>query len=138
MAPIFSVFRLLPVAIAIGATAADRVDTRAPSEPYLFAYEKSVLTDDAVSKLSDQEQKLFGFDDSAVGSGIFRRSGECKRFPGDQDWPSDETWNRFNELVDGALIPTVPLAAPCYNNWGVYDAAKCADIAKRFTDPYLQ
>ncbi|CAI6341901.1 unnamed protein product [Periconia digitata] len=106
------------------------------SAPPLFSYETKQLTDDTVASLTAADQKLFGFDDTAVQSGLSRRSGECKVFPGDEDWPSDETWDRFDELVNGALIPTVPLAAPCYNSWNLYNAAKCAEISKSSTDPY--
>jgi hypothetical protein len=139
MVPILNAFHLLAAVALIGEIIADPVvSRRAPSGEYLFEYEKAQWTDDAVAALSSEEQKLFGFDDSAVNSGLFRRSGECKTYPGDDAWPSESTWDRFDALVDGALIPTIPLAAPCYSNWGLYDSAKCAAIAKKFTDPYLQ
>jgi hypothetical protein len=139
MAPSLLAFRIFTAVALIGGIAADAtVSRRAPSGAYLFAYEKKQLTDEAIAQLSSEEQKLFGFDDSAVNSGLFRRSGECKTYPGDDTWPSEETWDKFDALTDGSLIPTVPLAAPCYSNWGVYDSAKCAAIAAKFTDPYLQ
>lgn len=104
----------------------------------LFEYETKQLTDGVIAKLSAEDAKLFGFDDSAVAPSFKKRSGFCKIFPGDNDWPSQKTWDRFNELVDGALIPTIPLAAPCYRNFGVYDPEKCAAIAKNDTNPYAQ
>src|SRR5690349_21447305 len=53
---------------------------------------------------------------------------QCKVFPGDAAWPSDAVWKTFNASVGGALIKTVPLAAPCYKSWPQYDAAKCAQV----------
>jgi hypothetical protein len=139
MASILAAFRILTAAAFIGGTIADPAGSRrAPSGHYLFGYETKQLTDAAVARLSADEQKLFGFDDSAVKSGLSRRSGECKLYPGDGAWPSEQTWDRFDALVDGNLIPTIPLAAPCYSNWGVYDSAKCAAITAKFTDPYTQ
>ncbi|KAF2683368.1 FAD/FMN-containing isoamyl alcohol oxidase-like protein MreA [Lentithecium fluviatile CBS 122367] len=137
MAPFTVAFRLFAAAVLIDGIVADPVVSRAPSGAYRFAYEKKTLTDEAVAQLSSEEQKLFGFDDRAVGAGLSRGSRECKVYPGDADWPMEKTWDRFDELVDGALIPTIPLASACYKNWGVYDPAKCAAIAKSFTDPYL-
>ncbi len=63
---------------------------------------------------------------------------QCKVFPGDAAWPSDSVWASFNASVGGALIKTVPLAAPCYKNWPQYDAAKCAQIEANWHDPHLQ
>ncbi|KAL4900447.1 hypothetical protein BDW74DRAFT_182780 [Aspergillus multicolor] len=48
----------------------------------------------------------------------------CRCFPSDRCWPSDETWSKFNDSVNGRLIRTVPLAAPCHDPQ--YDAAFCA------------
>ena len=56
----------------------------------------------------------------------------------DDAWPSDAQWNALNDVLGGSLIPTVPIAASCYHNWGVYDQAQCAAITENFTDPYLQ
>ncbi|KAF1993794.1 FAD/FMN-containing isoamyl alcohol oxidase-like protein MreA [Amniculicola lignicola CBS 123094] len=88
--------------------------------------------------MSEEDRKLVAFDNSAVNSNAtLQPKGYCKVFPGDADWPSDDTWGRLNGLLGGALIPTVPLAAPCYQNWGVYDKEKCAVIAGNRTDPFL-
>jgi hypothetical protein len=139
MAPILAASRLLAAAALIRWTIADPAGSRrAPSGDYLFGYETNQLTDAALASLSAHEQTLFGFDDSAVKSGPSRRSGACKLYPGDDAWPSEQTWDRFDALVDSNLMPTIPLAAPCYSNWGLYDSAKCAAIMAKFTDPYTQ
>ncbi|KAF2746026.1 isoamyl alcohol oxidase-like protein [Sporormia fimetaria CBS 119925] len=110
-----------------------------PSHAPLFDYERRHLTPSHVSRWSPENRALFRFDsdEDFQKRDLRQRKGECKVFPGDKDWPSDKEWEKFNKQVDGALIPTVPLAAPCYKNWGVYDQAKCAEITARFTDPYL-
>lgn len=59
-------------------------------------------------------------------------------FPGDAEWPSERAWETFNGLFGKALIKTVPIAAPCYQNLGVYDAEKCAAVRNSFSNPYLQ
>ncbi|RDA92316.1 hypothetical protein CP533_3265 [Ophiocordyceps camponoti-saundersi (nom. inval.)] len=62
---------------------------------------------------------------------------ECKPGPGDAGWPSRVTWAALNRTLDGALIRTVPLAAPCYKSWGVYDAEKCHSVTVNWTKPAL-
>ncbi|OGM44768.1 FAD binding domain protein [Aspergillus bombycis] len=50
-------------------------------------------------------------------------SSSCRCFPGDDCWPSVSTWDAFNQSVDGRLVATVPLAAPCHAP--NYDEEKC-------------
>ncbi|KAJ1325321.1 FAD-binding protein [Microdochium nivale] len=47
----------------------------------------------------------------------------CRNFPGDPWWPSKLEWDIFNMTVNGNLIKTVPLGAPCHG--ATFDAAKC-------------
>ena len=100
----------------------------------LFNYETRQLTDEVIAKLSAEDAKWFG----TATATPRRERGFCKAFPGDDDWPSEHIWNRFNRLTDGALIPTIPLAAPCYKNFGVYNQTKCAAIAEDTEDIYTQ
>ncbi|RYP14120.1 hypothetical protein DL767_010428 [Monosporascus sp. MG133] len=102
-----------------------------------FDYETVQLTDEVLRSIGQSEPvanyaHLFAFD-----SGPTLPSGACRTFPGDAEWPSALEWDAFNALLGGALIPTVPLAAPCYGNWGVYDSARCAAVARNFRDPYF-
>lgn len=77
---------------------------------------------------------LFGF-----GKGKLTKKGECKVFPGGSLWPSQQIWDRFNATTGGALIKTVPLAAPCHNDWPqVSDNATCQSITQNWSDPHLQ
>lgn len=50
-------------------------------------------------------------------------NSSCRCFYGDDCWPSDSTWNAFNQSVDGRLVATVPLATPCHTP--NYDAKEC-------------
>jgi hypothetical protein len=96
----------------------------------LFEYETKRLEGPSTSKYAN----LFAF--NTTGPTI--KSGECKPQPGDPAWPSQEVWNDFDEALGGALIRTVPLAAPCYDNWGTYDSKKCISITNNWTNPFLQ
>lgn len=114
-------------------------DTRQP----LFTYETNALNDDTLKSLINSsgissDAALFAFDDERVSTSDRLNSGACKVFPGDTNWPSQATWRDFNRLLGGALIETIPLAAPCYQNLGAFSAEKCAAIRSNWTDPYLQ
>ncbi|KAK3303035.1 uncharacterized protein B0T15DRAFT_262003 [Chaetomium strumarium] len=114
-----------------------------PARAYpLFDYEARSLTEDGLQRLIDKagvvdNAHLFAFDDGTDGNPDHLRSGSCKTFPGDAEWPSPATWRTFDKLLDGALIETLPVAAPCYRNLGVYDAEKCAAVQSSFTNPYF-
>ncbi|OTB02672.1 hypothetical protein M426DRAFT_322434 [Hypoxylon sp. CI-4A] len=43
-------------------------------------------------------------------------SGQCRTIPGDLSWPSEADWNSLNKTVDGKLIATIPIAAPCHHS----------------------
>ena len=120
-----TVVAVASVAIAVFASASSVEDVP------LFEYETKKLEDVSIgSKYAD----VFAFD--TTGPTI--RPGECKPRPGDYAWPSQKVWDAFDEALGGVLIRTVPLAAPCYKNWGVYDSGKCHSIINNWTNPYLQ
>lgn len=133
MAQVFTLLGLLAVGRFVIAT---NTTTKQP----LFPYEEVVLTDQELEKLAETSEygSLFQFDNGTAPDPDRLKSGACKAFPGDAEWPAQEVWHTFNELVDGAIIDTVPVAAPCYENTGLYDAGKCAEIQENFIDPYFQ
>ncbi|KAK0751294.1 hypothetical protein B0T18DRAFT_361701 [Schizothecium vesticola] len=103
--------------------------------PPKFAFELG-LTDSSLAEAIKNHpnigaQLAFG-DKNKLGPAV-----DCKVFPGDEQWPSRQTWNAFNASVEGALIETVPLAAPCYNNWPQRDATRCQAVTDRWSDPRL-
>lgn len=111
----------------------------------LFDNEAIQLTEQVLKDVSSQTNDtnviaLFDFqnDTDSDAAALSRRSGACKAFPGDWNYPKSLTWSLFDLLLGRALIKTTPVAAPCYKSSGVYNAAKCADISKRFTTADLQ
>jgi hypothetical protein len=102
----------------------------------LQAAETLQLTDQVVNRLFKDEStskfaSYFSFDTATHGT-----TPACKTFPGDATWPKDNVWEIFNVLLGGALIPTIPIAASCYDTqWGKKTATKCADVVSNFTNP---
>lgn len=101
------------------------------------------LTDAVISNLTSLSLtniSLFDFGDINASTTATKRTapGECKTFPGDAAWPSDLVWDVLDLLVGGALIKTVPLASPCYDSWGNYDANECAYVTEQWQEPTIQ
>jgi hypothetical protein len=102
------------------------------------------LTDRVVERLFTDNStadfaRYFSFDNSTGISATRTRgatSHACRTFPGDPNWPEKPVWDILNVLLGGALIPTVPIAASCYDTqWGKKDATECTNVANNFTDP---
>ena len=97
----------------------------------LFDYETHRLED---IRIDSQHADSFAFD----AAGPIIGSGECKPRPGDHTWPSQQVWDAFDEALGGVLIRTVPSAATCHENWGVYDSGECDSIIRNWSNPYFQ
>ncbi|KAI1388551.1 FAD-binding domain-containing protein [Hypoxylon trugodes] len=103
-----------------------------------FPYELEQLTPDVLSNLTNYNLSnvdLFTFSEDGLTK---RASRACKTYPGDWNWPSRPIWNLLNILLGGALIESVPTAAPCYSDWPQYDEAKCASITSQWETPSYQ
>ncbi|GAB1319752.1 hypothetical protein MFIFM68171_09962 [Madurella fahalii] len=98
-----------------------------------FDWENDQLTDAAIA---NSDASLFGFGDDAAAVSE-SRPPICKAFPGDASWPSQSVWDSFNTTLDGALIKTVPLAAPCYSNWPQYDPVACQHVRDNWLSPHF-
>ncbi|KAL2267407.1 hypothetical protein VTJ83DRAFT_4684 [Remersonia thermophila] len=126
--------RSLTIAAAAAAVATFTSPTSAtltgPRCPSRFAWENIQLTSQSLAK---QDAALFGFGNAHLDPPQPR----CKSFPGDPSWPSDATWSRFNATLGGALIKTVPLAAPCYRHRPEYDPAACQRVREAWSTPRL-
>jgi hypothetical protein len=60
----------------------------------------------------------------------------CRCFPGESCWPSQDDWSRFNQSIGGRLISTVPLGSVCHDDaFGPYDAAACARLRATWDFP---
>lgn len=101
----------------------------------LFAAETVQLTDEVLSNLTRLQlsnNSLFQFaQDTNERRWLKGRTSAqaCKTFPGDLLWPSDSIWKVFDLLLGGALIKMIPYAAPCFDDFGVYNASKCASLS---------
>ncbi|KAI1641131.1 isoamyl alcohol oxidase [Biscogniauxia mediterranea] len=60
-------------------------------------------------------------------------SDDCRCFPGDACWPSEETWSSFNSTVGGKLIKTVPIGSVCHDPQ--YDEEACEALKAVWLDP---
>ncbi|EWZ31134.1 hypothetical protein BFJ70_g860 [Fusarium oxysporum] len=56
-------------------------------------------------------------------AGCKATASDCKCFPGDSCWPSDDEWSHLNSTVGGRLVATVPLGSPCHDP--KYDGEEC-------------
>lgn len=103
----------------------------------LFESEKFQLTDHDIAKLNHSQSALVKFGSHGADKHA-RPTGKCKVFPGDHQWPSRSAWSTLDNLLGGALIKTVPLAASCYSSWPEYDSEECTRISSQWTDSHLQ
>ncbi|KAJ5397076.1 hypothetical protein N7509_005189 [Penicillium cosmopolitanum] len=135
--PSFAAAALLALTLAAPGTAlsaVSRVAVESSSNAPLFESETLQLTDESLSHLSKNQSAYFDFakNDSSLHTRTFGNG--CKVFPGDWLWPSEWVWWLFDELLGGALIKTVPLAASCYKSWPEYDANECETLTSEWTD----
>ncbi|KAK4121682.1 hypothetical protein N657DRAFT_657710 [Parathielavia appendiculata] len=121
LAAILAVFADQTIAAAVPSTCCPR-----------FAWEDAQLTE---ADIAQSDASLFGFDSDTTSSK--GSTATCKLLPGDTAWPSQTVWDRFNATLGGALIKTVPLAAPCYSNWHQYNAEACQHVRENWGDPHL-
>jgi hypothetical protein len=108
----------------------------------LLAEEKFQLTTSSLSELDKADSKhasLFFPDDKLdKRSAKALVSKKCKTFPGDKLWPSEPVWKLLDLITGGALIKTVPIGAACYDDYGVYNEARCNHVADQWTNSSLQ
>jgi hypothetical protein len=129
----------LPNAADSGSAATVVAPSPAKKEAAYFPWETIQLTDSSLAAFASsnpQAANLVSFADPKSNCSIPK--AKCKTYPGDENWPSDETWQLFNKSLGGVLIKTVPLAAPCYPEWPEYDAARCDYVTENWGDPHLQ
>ncbi|KAK4161600.1 6-hydroxy-D-nicotine oxidase [Cladorrhinum sp. PSN259] len=128
--------------LVLVAFASCRAHEQNPARQPLFSWEQRPLTAESLANAvkdtnTGDHADLFAFGNGSPPNPDRLKSGACKVFPGDAQWPSQSTWDAFNKVLGGALIRTVPLVAPCYQNTGLYDADKCAAITGNYTNAYL-
>ncbi|KAJ5816337.1 FAD linked oxidase N-terminal [Penicillium robsamsonii] len=138
MAPCSFVAGILLGALLVtaGDARAGRISSASVASQPLFESEKFQLTDQDIAKLSQEQSALVKFGSDGIDE-ITQPTRGCKVFPGDRNWPSQSTWSILDNLLGGALIKTVPIAAVCYSSWPEYDSAKCEKITAQWNDSYL-
>ncbi|KAJ4297487.1 hypothetical protein N0V90_005379 [Kalmusia sp. IMI 367209] len=98
-----------------------------------------VLSSAGLSRVVDNTLKGVAADIKHLflsGTAPVHGSSKCKVYPGDQNWPSDETWSRLNHLVDSRLLSKPdPLASVCYNG-PLYDPSACAQLTAHWNESY--
>jgi hypothetical protein len=60
----------------------------------------------------------------------------CRYLPGDDGWPSSQEWAQLNVTVQGRLIMTIPLGAPCHDP--TYNATECFLLQEEWPSPPIQ
>lgn len=70
-------------------------------------------------------------------SAIHDRNASSRRcLPGDVCWPTAQEWAQLNATVEGRLIATVPLGAPCHDPQ--YNEMQCAALRNDWVLPQTQ
>ena len=114
-----------------------------------FEWEKTALTDDtiedALASVSTDAKSLFRFashnvvEDAVPGTDKTFNGRECKVFPGDDDWPVEDSWAALSDVIDGALMEPKPQAHICYDNCtNSLDQVACDAMTEAWTDPFYQ
>ena len=125
--------------------AATSVSVTAPAGAGLQEAETLQLTDSVIERLASDSvtaeyAEYFAFDNSSFANPARVRraaSAACRTFPGGPTWPKKSVWDIFNALL-GALIPTKPAAASCYDSqWGAKDTARCGEVSTNWTNAYF-
>lgn len=133
----------VPVDVEIVAPALATVDSSATNSTVdLFESETLQLTDAVIANLTALELSdvsLFAFADSPAvedtASLVEKRAAAvCKTYPGDALWPSGLVWTLFDILLGGALIKTIPYAAPCYDDFGKINKNKCDFLSNNWVN----
>ena len=105
-----SAFSIAPALTFVPETSAANVQ--------LFKSERIQLKDDIVDSIARHQYTAYLADLIAFDSNNTQKKWNftsCKTYPDDALWPLDSVWDDFDALLDGGLIPTVPIASPCYN-----------------------
>ncbi|KAB8291646.1 hypothetical protein EYC80_006446 [Monilinia laxa] len=99
-----------------------------------FQLTDSIITN--LTKIGLPNATLFDF--ATTNGRLANRSSSCKAYPGDSAWPSTSVWDTLDLLAGGALIATVPLAAPCYADWPAnQNSDKCLYITDDWSNSSL-
>ncbi|PYH43024.1 FAD-binding oxidoreductase [Aspergillus saccharolyticus JOP 1030-1] len=107
--------------------------------PPLFTGETIQLTEGVLHKLREASKgeslsNQFGFGNEQSRTNITR---QCKILPGDPAWPSQSTWDLFDQLLGGRLLRPSLLASPCYAEWPEFNNATCYNLSMNWLNSSL-
>lgn len=105
-----------------------------------FAYEESTLSGTSASGLSKFGELDVTASNTATVDYTLTGTDNCKVFPGDAQWPSDEDWEALDSATTSPLLKPLPQAHICYSNGtGIaVDNATCQAVTDSWTDPFFQ
>ena len=105
-----------------------------------FAYEDETLDTSKLSTIFNRGD--IDVTGSATTTPDYTLAGtdNCKIFPGDTQWPSDDDWEALDAATDGPLLKPLPQAHVCYSNGtgNPVDNATCQTLTDSWQDPYFQ
>jgi hypothetical protein len=105
-----------------------------------FAYEGKTLDTSKLSSLF--KHSVIDVTGSATTTPNYTLAGtdNCKVFPGDLQWPSEDDWEALDSATDGPLLKPLPQAHICYSNGtGIpVDEVTCQAMTDSWTDPFFQ
>ncbi|KAF2447175.1 FAD binding domain-containing protein [Karstenula rhodostoma CBS 690.94] len=105
--------------------------TSATATPILTPANWMRMVDNSLKGVAADVRSLF-----LSGTAPNNTSSRCKVYPGDRNWPSDETWANLNKLVENRLLDRPePLASVCYNGT-LYNAEECVKVTAHWNESY--
>ncbi|KAJ5114792.1 hypothetical protein NUU61_000551 [Penicillium alfredii] len=128
---------LLLAASGNAAVAGQKFSSFSKAGTPLFNSETVQLTEKVFTNLNSNHATLFKFGSNGTDHQPRSLFTGCKVFPGDLSWPLPIVWSIFDDLLGGALIRTVPLAASCYSSRPEYNQHKCESISSQWTDSHI-
>ena len=151
----------VPVILGVAATATARHTPRSPDQPLVHLHDLvardfdcPTLEQDAIGRVpyfafeerdlssANSLHKLLrpGSNSTAASNGTLKGPGDCKVFPGDDNWPSSQDWAALDDATGNALLKPQPQAHICYGNGtgNASGSAACLDMTERWTDPFTQ
>ncbi|KAH8159335.1 hypothetical protein CIB48_g8903 [Xylaria polymorpha] len=75
-----------------------------------------------------------------LGGTVKNTTLRCRIIPGDSSWPVDSIWADLNGTLNGRLMATVPIAAPCHKSAfgqpnALFDEDECVTLRDNWFFP---
>lgn len=105
-----------------------------------FAYEDETLDTSKLDSIFKRGDIDVTGSKTATPDYTLAGSENCKVFPGDTQWPSDDDWEALDAVTASPLLKPLPQAHICYTNGtgNPVDNATCQTMTDSWRDPYFQ